>query len=66
MGKDPYILTDEILKLFKENFGIEMTAQNIYYYINSRGFPKNTGWGNPRKWVRAQVAQWFTEMKKGK
>ena len=63
MKKDPYILIDEILTLFKDTFGITMTSQNLYYYINTRGFPKSSGWGNPRKWFRAEVMRWFKEQK---
>lgn len=60
---DPYIHIDEILPLFKSAFGIEMLPQNLYYYINKRGFPRSTGWGNPRKFFRAEVLNWFKENK---
>ena len=62
--QSPYILIDEILTLFKKHFGIEMTPQNLYFYINKKGFPKSSGFGRPRKFFRAEVAQWFEEQAK--
>ena len=64
MPANPYILMDEILALFKKNFDISMSSQNLYGYINAHGFPKSSGMGRPRKLHRVPVMQWFKEQNK--
>lgn len=61
----PTLTIDEILKLFKEYLGVTMQKPALYYYITKKNFPKSTGWGKPRKWLRDPVLRWFkTQAKK--
>lgn len=64
MSIGPTLTIEEILKLFKQYIGVEMQKPALYYYITKKGFPKSTGWGKPRKWLRDPVLRWLKEQNK--
>jgi hypothetical protein len=64
MSIGPTVTIDEIIKLFKQYLGVTLTKTNIFYYIRVKKFPKHTGWGKPRQWLRDPVLAWFKEQNK--
>ena len=58
-----YLTINDIIKLFKTRWGLTLGRTAIYFYIHKKGFPQNTGRGNPRLWEKAKVDSFFTKNK---
>lgn len=61
----PDMLTlGEVLNLFKKYLHVDFNRTNIYYYIQTKNFPKPHPWGKPRKWKKKPVLDWFKKQSK--
>lgn len=58
-----FLSIDDICKLFKEKLNIKIQRSTVYFYIQNKGFPMNTGWGCPRHWETKKVLKWFDDQK---